>query len=315
MKNKIWLILEKSDETRVSGSIESYRDRTGEIYNYDSLVPNYKNVEQDDIVIIRKENEILGLGWIKTITSNKSEKNHKRCPKCNTTDIRIRKDKNPRWKCGKCKFEFPKPNETTTEVTNYTAELSDFDKFDLPPSVSQIKLCALNGDGLKSQNSIMQLDIKKVSELVSTYILDYKSLKLKSTLGQGFGLTFEERKAVELRAMEIVRMIYTQNGWTLLDTSNSRPYDFEATKGNEFRYIEVKGTTGTGASIILTHGEVKHLYENPNKCALAIITNIQLEKAVDRITAFGGELFIHLDPWQIVEDRLTPTQYRYSLDD
>jgi transposase-like protein len=315
MKSKIWLILEKSDDTRVSGSIESYRDRTGEIYNYDSLVPNYKNLEKDDLVIIRKENEILGLGWVSVITSKKSVKTHKRCPKCKTTDIRIRKDRNPKWKCGRCRFEFTRPNETTTDVTNYTAEISDFSKFDLPPSVSQIKLCALNGDGLKSQNSIMQLDIKKVSELVSICILDNGSLNLKSTLGQGFGLTFEERKAVELRAMEIVRMIYTQNDWTLLDTSSSRPYDFEAIKGNDIRYIEVKGTTGTGASIMLTHGEVKHLYDNPNKCALVIITNIQLENAVDRIIAFGGELFMHLDPWRLVEDRLIPTQYRYSLDD
>ena len=315
MTSKLWLILEKSEETRVSSSIESYKDRTGEVYNYDSLVPNYKNVAKDDLVIIRKENKILGLGMIKTITSNKLEKNHKRCPNCNTTDIRIRKEKNPIWKCGKCKFEFQEPSETTTEVTNYSAEINGFNKFDLPPSVTQVKSCALNGDGQKSQLSILQLDINKVSALISTDIIDYIALNTKSTFGQGYALSYEEREAIEIRAMEIARIMYIQNGWTLLDTSKSRPYDFEATKGNDIRYIEVKGTTGNGATVILTHGEVKHVYDNPNKCALVIISNIQIDKAMDHTTASGGEIFIHLDPWQIVEDRLTPTQYRYSLDD
>lgn len=41
MAQQFWLILEKSDETRVSQGIDGYRDVTGESYQYDSLVPNH----------------------------------------------------------------------------------------------------------------------------------------------------------------------------------------------------------------------------------------------------------------------------------
>ena len=34
--NNYWLLLEKSDETRIYNSIDGYNDSTGEIYNYDS---------------------------------------------------------------------------------------------------------------------------------------------------------------------------------------------------------------------------------------------------------------------------------------
>jgi hypothetical protein len=39
-----WLLLEKSNETRISKGIDGYQDQTGESYQYDSLVPNHKNI-------------------------------------------------------------------------------------------------------------------------------------------------------------------------------------------------------------------------------------------------------------------------------
>ena len=310
-KNRIWLILEKSDETRVSGSIESYKDRTGEVYNYDSLVPNYTNLSEADFIIIRKENDILGLGRISTIKSAVSIKTHKRCPSCNTTDIRTRKDKVPQWKCGKCKVEFIKPIETKTDVTKYTADIIDFNKFDLPPSVSQVKSCALKGDGLKSQNSIMELALKKVTNLLSIDLKDIEN-KEKPSSGQGINLSYKERRVIELRAMSIAHDLYTKDGWTLVDTSNSRPYDFRANKGKEIRFIEVKGTTGDGASVILTHGEVNHVSKNPTASALVVVSKIDLDRSDKDPIVSGGEVSLHMDPWFIDDNLLTPTQFRYQ---
>jgi hypothetical protein len=59
-----WLLLEKSDETRVSKGIDGYRDTTGESYHYDSLVPNHLNVAIGDFVVLRKENEIIGVNRV-----------------------------------------------------------------------------------------------------------------------------------------------------------------------------------------------------------------------------------------------------------
>ena len=54
--SNFWLLLEKSDETRISNSFDGYDDSTGEIYNYDSFVPNHLNLSENDTVLIRKEN-------------------------------------------------------------------------------------------------------------------------------------------------------------------------------------------------------------------------------------------------------------------
>ena len=294
-KNRIWLILEKSDDTRVSGSTESYKDITGEFYNYDNLVPNYKNLGEADFIIIRKENDILGYGRISVIKSEKSIKVHKRCPSCRATDIRERKNKRPKWKCGNCKEEFIIPVENNADVTKYTAGIIDFNKFDLSPSVAQVKSCALKGEGLKSQNSIMELDIGKVTKHLSINLEDLEN-KEKSGSGQGINLSYKERKAIELRAMKIAHDLYTQDGWTLVNTSNSRPYDFEANKGKEIRYIEVKGTTGDGASVILTSGEVDHVSKNPTTSVLVVVSKIDLDKSDDDPIASGGEVSLRMDP-------------------
>lgn len=312
-KYKIWLILEKSDETRVSSSIESYRDRTGKIYNYDSLVPNYKNLGLGDFIIIRKENDILGLGRISVIKSSDSVKTHKRCPHCSTTDIRTRKNKKPKWKCGQCKTEFTTPIESEINVTKYTADIIDFNKFDLAPSVTQVKSCALNGDGLKSQISIMELDLRRIMTLLSIDLSDFKDNEKQLSFGQGINLTYKERKAIEIRAMDVVNDLYTRDGWTLLDTSNSRPYDFKGKKGKEIRFIEVKGTTGDGASVILTHGEVNHVSKNPKTSALVVVSKINLDRSNENPIASGGEISTHMDPWFIDNDQLTSTQFKYLL--
>ena len=62
MKKRYWLLLEKSDDTRVSKGIDRYFDKTGEVYNYDSMAPNHKQLASGDYVVLRKENKILGVG-------------------------------------------------------------------------------------------------------------------------------------------------------------------------------------------------------------------------------------------------------------
>ena len=55
--SNFWLLLEKSDETRVSNSFDGYDDSTGEIYNYDSLVANHLNLSENDSILE------IGTGW------------------------------------------------------------------------------------------------------------------------------------------------------------------------------------------------------------------------------------------------------------
>jgi ribosomal protein S27AE len=166
MNTLCWLLLEKSDATRVSKGIDGYRDITGDFYHYDSLVPNYRNLKLGDSVVIRKEDEILGIGKIGDIIEKDTTKRHRRCPACKATDIRDRKSKTPMWKCGKCGNEFSEPLESTVNVQAFSAKIEGFAGLKNPPSVQDVKSCATKGDGRVSQLSILNLDPKQLSVIL-----------------------------------------------------------------------------------------------------------------------------------------------------
>src|SRR5690606_20857659 len=77
--------------------------------------------------------------------------------------------------------------------------------------------------------------------------------------GQGRGLTYPERVAVELRAMEITRTALSENGFiNIQDVSLRESYDFSAERDGLIWMVEVKGTTSISAEIfLLTAPELK----------------------------------------------------------
>ena len=165
-----WLLLEKSDENRVSAGIDSYGDVTGHYYNYDNLVPNCRQLKSGDFIIIRKNQTIHGCGFVGDITITEGmTKEHRRCPvsHCSSTDIRPRKVKTPRWKCGPCGHEFSEPKRTTAVVEVHSASIVGYRAFDTRPPVREIKACAQGvSNGVKSQLSMLRLDPVKLEGLV-----------------------------------------------------------------------------------------------------------------------------------------------------
>ena len=314
MSKNYWLLLEKSDATRISKGIDGYQDQTGESYHYDSLVPNHKNLASGDSVVLRKENEILGVGKIAGISEDNDAKIHRRCPGCRSTDIRERTTKQPKWKCGKCAHEFSEPEESIVEVRTYVATIDGFTRLNAPPSVRDVKLCAATGDGASSQLSMLRLDAVKIHTLLEG-IAPSPALggPAPSTGGQGFGLSQAERKAVELHAMRIARELYESRGWKVVDKSSSHPFDLLATRESQKRFIEVKGTTGEGHSIILTNGEVEHVRKNKTTSVLVIVSGIIISNVNEYWAASGGTVSTHEDPWMIDDTGLKATQYRYEI--
>jgi ribosomal protein L37AE/L43A len=314
MSERYWLLLEKSDDTRISKGIDGYQDKTGEAYSYDSLVPNHKQLGSGDYVVLRKENDILGVGRVEGIKQDTDAKIHRRCPECRTTDIRNRITKTPTWKCGKCAHEFERPKETIVEVQSFVASIADFARLNAPPPVQEVKRCAVEGDGITSQLSILELAPSKIQTLLEGVAVSPSARSHQSSKGgQGFGLSHPERTAVEIRAMRVARQLYEQDGWEVVDKSGSNPFDLLATRDDEVRYIEVKGTTGSGDSIILTHGEVKHVSRRRQCSVLVVVAGISLTDSDGVWSGSGGEVTIHEDPWTIDESLLEPTEYRYTL--
>lgn len=134
--------------------------------------------------------------------------------------------------------------------------------------------------------------------------------------GQGYSSDAARNKAVELRAMRVVRDHLEQSeGWLVNDTSAFRPYDFFCQRGEERLYVEVKGTTSAGASVHVTIGEVAHARRHAEECALYVVTGIEVTRAGTEIVATGGSMGVVLRPWRVdAVGELLPKTFEYRLE-
>ncbi len=218
-QSNVLLLLEKSDETRISSGIDSYSDNTGIKYNYDNLVPNHKKIKPNDFVIIRKENKIVGTAEVARVVRALSSKTHRRCIECNKTDIRERKSKSPTFKCGSCATEFDDPIITTSAITAFTAHFKNYRTTTNSPLIKDIKNCAFGENGYKSQHSIMLLDYDKVIALMPEIetrgeLIEFDNYieKQNSNVNESKSKSSQNRRRDLKNADKIPEKIYTKIG-------------------------------------------------------------------------------------------------------
>jgi len=128
--------------------------------------------------------------------------------------------------------------------------------------------------------------------------------------GQGFGLTAAERKAVEQRAVDVATEHLRTIGWEqITDVGATQSYDLDCSRGEQKLYVEVKGSTSAGGSVILTKNEVEFHRKNYPNNALAVVSGISLDKEL--VLATGGELH-WVAPWSLAPEDLQPLSYVYT---
>jgi hypothetical protein len=132
-----------------------------------------------------------------------------------------------------------------------------------------------------------------------------------SGYGQGRGLTAAERKAVELRAMDVTRDWLQQAGFSdIRDVSSQESFDFTAQKDAVKWRIEVKGTTSSTADMfLLTAAELAIHRSHKGATVLALVADITLIRSEEGPTASGGKAEVHL-PWEPDSWDFEPTAYR-----
>jgi hypothetical protein len=133
----------------------------------------------------------------------------------------------------------------------------------------------------------------------------------KKTLAtrQGYGLSGPERKAVELRAMEVTRLFLEKEGYKCTDTSSNKPYDFLATNNEQEIKIEVKGTTNQSPdSVLMTSNEVELHKTEQGNTALSIVHSINFITRGDNAEVEGG-ILEYLSEWNILDWEIKPTAY------
>jgi hypothetical protein len=140
--------------------------------------------------------------------------------------------------------------------------------------------------------------------------LELAALARPSRVGQGFGLTGPERKAVENRAMALARRWLEANDYVVKDVSKSSPFDFSAVKDKFCLKVEVKGTTSDlPDAIFMTRNEVDLHRQEIGTTALLIVHSIRLARAVGSTTATGGTLVAEVG-WNVDDWELSPMAYR-----
>lgn len=146
---------------------------------------------------------------------------------------------------------------------------------------------------------------------VTSKLSDTNKTSLRITNGQGRGLSAQERKAVELRAVEATTKTLHEAGFSeIKDVSSTQSFDLLARKGEATWYIEVKGTTSIDAkNFLLTAAELALHKKLKGTTALALVSNIALRRNAQQTTAEGGVVEL-IYPWDPDDWNFTPTAFR-----
>ncbi|GAB2753585.1 protein NO VEIN domain-containing protein [Sinomonas soli] len=127
--------------------------------------------------------------------------------------------------------------------------------------------------------------------------------------GQGLQMDAAVRKEIENAAQDRLMSVYRDEGWTVTDTRQNRPYDAVAVKGAEKIYLEAKGTQSQGNSVIVTRNEVDHARQHPGQCRMGVWSGMRLVNG--EVDLEAGEFgIIDFDP----EDKdLRPRDFDWTV--
>lgn len=132
----------------------------------------------------------------------------------------------------------------------------------------------------------------------------------RASANQGYISDSRVRRAIERRAVELAMAWYEEHFETVTYTGDNEPYDLEVTNGEEIRRVEIKGTTGRGEAVELTHREVAH-DQAFTPVDLFLVHGIQYERLADgNARGFGGTPCLWAD-WTPTPESLEPIRFRH----
>jgi hypothetical protein len=180
----------------------------------------------------------------------------------------------------------------------------------LPRDVLRAELGHLQWPPQSSGVQLSDGDMDRVLELWRDHT-GSDPLQTTSRRGQRARTDAAHNRAVELRAMAVTREAMRSLGWTAIeDRSATQPFDFEATSPEGRIRVEVKGLSGYGTTVELTHREVESAREHLT--ALAVVRGIDVERAPNgSAVGRGGELSWE-NPWVPHDGQLEPVRFRYQ---
>lgn len=121
------------------------------------------------------------------------------------------------------------------------------------------------------------------------------------------------RKAIEMAAVEQATAHFAAQGYAVKDVGLTHSYDLLATRGEEVRHVEVKGSQGHISKIQLTRNEVKHATDFDNT-DLILVSEVRWERLEDGSIETGNGDMSVIPNWTPSVENLKPVSYEYFLD-
>jgi hypothetical protein len=116
------------------GTENPYGDVPKSSYSYDDRVQNHKQVAVGDLLFVRSQTVLDGVGRIERIQEGSAKKRFLKCPICQNGRVHERVGMKPRYKC-KSGHEFAEPAITEAHVRTFRASFDGF-WLDAGPGIS-----------------------------------------------------------------------------------------------------------------------------------------------------------------------------------
>ncbi|MDP9885383.1 hypothetical protein J2W21_002905 [Sinomonas atrocyanea] len=136
-----------------------------------------------------------------------------------------------------------------------------------------------------------------------------EALDEPGTRGQGLQMDAAVRREIEDAAQDRLMNYYRDEGWTVTDTRQNRPYDAVAMRGTEKIFLEAKGTQSRGTSVIVTRNEVDHARQHPGRCRIGVWSGMRMVDGKVDLEA-GRFDIIDFDPH---DQELRPRDFDWTL--
>lgn len=177
---------------------DGYNDDYSVFYRYNNSVPNYKNVKEGDLVVIRNRDKILGVSVIEKLETYDTEKKVYKCPhvECSAKKIRPRETVMPKWRCDNG-HEFEERRLVLEPGIGFIATYGSIFK-----ELKDIPLNKLETESLRYniQLSIQEVNIEWAKELLGAYTLPIRPLSaVEADDDFEILLTSDQRKVVEMQ--------------------------------------------------------------------------------------------------------------------
>ncbi|CAN7171599.1 DUF3883 domain-containing protein [Terrabacter sp. LjRoot27] len=128
--------------------------------------------------------------------------------------------------------------------------------------------------------------------------------------GQGRVIDPERRKKIEDAAQDWLMDHYRDQGFHVTDTRIGNPFDAVAEKHGAVLYLEAKGTTGQGATVLVTRNEVAWARTHLGLCYIGIWSGMVFDSNGDIDPVSGNKEVYYWDP---EDTELVPIDYEWHV--